>query len=141
MVVVACVAVVFGVLPRAQRMPRLAAGALLASARARGRAQVRFTTYSPPSSGSCRPRTPANTGALLDGRNASDCGARRRSPCLESTEVAREDALKALAEEHTRIMRLSRQDAIREVLAGRRLGARTRAVETVAANVILDIGE
>ena len=38
-------------------------------------------------------------------------------------------------------MRLSRQDAIREVLSNRRLDTRTRAVESVSENGILDIGE
>ena len=50
-------------------------------------------------------------------------------------------AEQALAEERVRIMRLSRQDAIREVLSNRRLDTRTRAVESVSENGILDIGE
>ena len=38
-------------------------------------------------------------------------------------------------------MRLSRQDAIREVLSNRRLDTLARAVESVSENGILDIGE
>ena len=83
----------------------------------------------------------AVNGVLIHGRDSSELWRRERIALLESIDVAKEDALRALAEERTRIMRLSRQDAIREVLSGRRLDARTRAVESVAANVILDIGE
>ena len=60
---------------------------------------------------------------------------------LESVEIARREALGFLAEERERIMKLSRQEAIREVLNGRKLDARIRAVESVAANRILDAGD
>ena len=78
---------------------------------------------------------------LLDGGRASELWREEKIALLESIEVAKEEALKALAEERARIMRLSRQDAIREVLANRRLDTRTRAVESVSENGILDIGE
>lgn len=38
------------------------------------------------------------------------------------------------------LMSLSRQEAIQAVLEGRRLDARVRAVESVEANGLLDIG-
>ena len=78
---------------------------------------------------------------LLDGRRASELWRKEKVALLESIEAAKEEALKVLAEERARIMRLSRQDAIREVLSNRRLDTRTRAVESVSENGILDIGE
>ena len=59
---------------------------------------------------------------------------------LESVEVARQEALRFLAEERERVMRLSRQEAIQEVLDGRKLDARIQAVTAVVENGLLDIG-
>ena len=67
----------------------------------------------------------AVNGVLLDGLNTSELWRNEKIALLESIEVAREDALRALAEERARIMCLSRQDAIREVLDAQRLGTRT----------------
>ena len=83
----------------------------------------------------------AVNGVLLDGGNTSELWRKEKIALLESIDVAKEDALRALAAERARIMRLSRQDAIREVLSGRRLDTRTRAVESVSENGILGIGE
>lgn len=80
-------------------------------------------------------------GVLLDGGRTSELWRKEKIALLESIEVAKEEALKALAEERARIMRLSRQDAIREVLSNRRLDTRFRAVESVSGNGILDVGE
>ena len=80
-------------------------------------------------------------GVLLDSGHASELWRNEKIALLESIEVAKEEALKALAGERARIMRLSRQDAIREVLSNRRLDTRTRAVESVSENGILDMGE
>ena len=41
-----------------------------------------------------------------------------RIALLKSVKVAREEALSALADEHRRVMSLSRQEAIQEVLKG-----------------------
>ena len=78
---------------------------------------------------------------LLGGGRTSKLWRTEKIALLESIEVAKQDALKAFAEERTRIMRLSRQDAIRKVLSNRRLDTRTRAAETVSENGILDVGE
>ena len=51
------------------------------------------------------------------------------------------EALHFLAEERERIMKLSRREAIREVLVGRKLDARISAVKSVAENSLLDIGD
>lgn len=59
---------------------------------------------------------------------------------FESVKVAREEALSALADEYRRVMSLSRQEATQEVLKGRRLDTRVRAVESVTANGLLDLG-
>ena len=54
--------------------------------------------------------------------------------------MARQEALRFLAEERERVMRLSRQEAIQEVLDGRKLDARIQAVTAVVENGLLDIG-
>ena len=63
-----------------------------------------------------------------------------RIALLKSVKVAREEALSALADEHRRVMSLSRQEAIQEVLKGRRLDTRVRTVESVTASGLLDLG-
>ncbi len=59
---------------------------------------------------------------------------------LESVEAARREALGFLAEERERVMKLSRQEAIQEVLDGRKLNVRIQAVNAVGENGLLDIG-
>ena len=78
---------------------------------------------------------------VLDGGRTSALWRKEKTALLESIEVSKGEALKTLAEERARIMRLSRQDAIREVLVNRRLDTRTQAVESVSENGILRIGE
>ena len=63
-----------------------------------------------------------------------------RIALLESVKVAREESLSVLAEQRRRVMSLSRQEAIQEMLKGRRLDTRVRAVESVTANGSLDLG-
>lgn len=58
---------------------------------------------------------------------------------LESIQTAREEALRFLASERERIMRLSREDAIREVIKWRKIENRIRAVQAVADNGLLGI--
>ena len=78
---------------------------------------------------------------LLNRRGASDLWREEKIALLESIEIARAEALRFLAEERQRIMKLSRQDAIREVLVGRKLDARISAVKSVSENSLLDIGD
>ena len=59
----------------------------------------------------------------------------------ESIAVAREEALCFLSAERERIMRLSREEAIREVMKWRKLESRIRAVRSVADNGLLTIGD
>lgn len=82
----------------------------------------------------------AVNGVLLRRRGITDLWRGEKIALLESVEVAKEEALSVLAGERRRIMRLSRQEAIREVLKCRRLDTRVRAVESVEANGLLDIG-
>ena len=82
----------------------------------------------------------AVNGVFLRKRAITDMWREEKIALLESVEVAREEALSVLAEVRRRIMSLSRQEAIQEVLKGRRLDARARAVESVLANGLLDIG-
>ena len=60
---------------------------------------------------------------------------------LESLEVARREALRFLAGERERVMKLSRQEAIQEVLDGRKLDARVQAVKALAEKGLLYIGD
>lgn len=59
---------------------------------------------------------------------------------LESIKIAREEALTFLSTERERIMRLSREEAIREVLKWRKIENRIRAVKSVTDNGLLELG-
>ncbi len=59
----------------------------------------------------------------------------------ESIVAARDEALRFLAAERERIMKLSRQQAIREVMKWRKIENRISAVESVADNGLLTIGD
>lgn len=78
--------------------------------------------------------------AFLSRAGASEIWREEKVALLESVEVARKEALSFLARERERVMRLSRQEAIQEVLDGRKLNARVQAVKSVAENGLLDIG-
>lgn len=58
----------------------------------------------------------------------------------ESFYFAKEEALSFLATERERIMKLSRDDAIKEVLKARKLENKIKRVQSVAGNRLLDIG-
>ena len=58
---------------------------------------------------------------------------------IESIAISKQEALEFLASERERIMRLSREDAIKEVLKSRRVDNRIQAVNKVADNGILDV--
>lgn len=77
---------------------------------------------------------------LLSRHGTSELWREEKIALLESIKVARNEALHFLAEERQKIMKLSRQEAIREVLVGRKLDARIQAVESVTENGLLDIG-
>lgn len=59
---------------------------------------------------------------------------------LESIKIAREEALTFLASERERIMKLTREDAIKEVLKWRKIENRIRTVKSVADNGLLELG-
>ena len=59
----------------------------------------------------------------------------------ESISVARDEALRFLAAERERIMKLSREQAIQEVIRWRKLENRVRAVRSVVDNGLLAIGD
>jgi hypothetical protein len=59
---------------------------------------------------------------------------------VESIQIVREEALTFLASERERIMKLSREEAIREVLHWRKIENRVRAVNSVADNGLLEFG-
>ena len=74
------------------------------------------------------------------GHGMSDIWREEKIASLEAVQVAREEALSHLAGERERIMRLSRRDAIREILAWRRLEGRVQAVQAVKDSGLMDIG-
>ena len=78
---------------------------------------------------------------LLNRHGTSELWREEKIALLESIKIARDEALRFLAEERQRIMNLSRQEAIREVLVGRKLDVRIQAVKSVAENGLLDIGD
>ena len=57
----------------------------------------------------------------------------------ESMLILREEALTFLAAERERIMRLSRTEAIREVLEGRKVDSKIQTVESITQNEILNL--
>lgn len=57
----------------------------------------------------------------------------------ESILISREEALTFLAAERARIMRLSRAEAIREVLEGRKVDSKIQTVESITQNEILNL--
>lgn len=59
---------------------------------------------------------------------------------VESIQLAQEEALQFLASERERIMRLSREEAIREVVKWRKIESRVRSVLSVADNGLLELG-
>ncbi len=63
-----------------------------------------------------------------------------KQAALESIYLAREEALSFLAAERERIMKLSRKNAIEEVLKWRKLENRVQAIKSVSANNLLDCG-
>ena len=67
----------------------------------------------------------------------SDIWQEEKIASMESIHVAREEALSFLSRERERIMKLSRREAIREVLKWRRIENRIRAVESVSGNDLL----
>lgn len=83
----------------------------------------------------------AVNGVLLRQRGSAALWREEKLALLESIETAKEEALTFLAQERERIMRFSREQAIREVLVGRKLDARIGAVESVSENGLLDVGE
>ena len=57
---------------------------------------------------------------------------------LEAIQIARKEALRFLAEERERIMKLSHQEAINEVLKWRKIETRIQTVKTVTDNGLLN---
>ncbi len=76
---------------------------------------------------------------LNTGPRINDVWREEKIASVDSVEVAKEEALHYLALERERIMRLTRKEAIREVLAGRKLKNRQRAVNNVKYNGLLEI--
>lgn len=58
---------------------------------------------------------------------------------IESIHISREEALRFYAKERERIMRLSKQDAIREVLKSSKIDNKINAINSVSDNGILEI--
>ena len=74
-------------------------------------------------------------------RSISEIWQEEKIASVESIRIAREEALNFLSRERERIMRLSRSEAIREVLRWRRVENRIQAVKSVTSNDLLGSGE
>ena len=70
----------------------------------------------------------------------SDIWKEEKIATTESIQLARQEALRFLAEERERIMRLSREQAISEVIRSRKLDQKIQAIRRVAYNGLLDLG-
>lgn len=68
----------------------------------------------------------------------SDIWREEKLASIESIQIARAEALRFLARERERIMKLSRTEAIREVLAWRRIESKVQAVNSVTHNHLLE---
>ncbi len=73
------------------------------------------------------------------GHRIGDIWREEKIASIESMQLARDEALKFLASERERIMRLSREEAIKEVIKSRKIENRIRAVQSVADNGLLEI--
>ena len=80
-----------------------------------------------------------NRSLLSDGEDIASIWREEKMAATESIQQAAEEALQFLAAERERIMRLSREDAIQEVIRGRNLDNRMRAVRAVADNGLLEL--
>ena len=60
---------------------------------------------------------------------------------LESIKIAQREALAFLSAERERIMRLSREEAIQEMLKQQKIENKMHAVKSVADNGLLELGE
>ena len=79
--------------------------------------------------------------ALLDGDpTTADIWREEKIASVESVRIGQQEALDYLAVERERIMKLSRAEAIREVLEWRKLDNRVRAVKSVKDNGLLELG-
>ena len=79
--------------------------------------------------------------AFLDADNTvSAIWREEKMASTEAIRVSREEALTFLSAERERIMKLSREDAIGEVLKWRKLENRIRAVKSVSDNGLLNVG-
>lgn len=78
---------------------------------------------------------------LNAGHHIGDIWREEKIAAIESIGVARVEALTVLARERERIMKLSRNEAIHEVMKWRRIESRVRIVESVSDNGLLEIGE
>ena len=87
-----------------------------------------------------RQRRQAENGVLLRRRGSADLWRYEKIARRESVKVWGEAALIALAPRHPRIMRLSRQEVIQELLERRRVDTCAQAAESVAANGMSETG-
>ncbi|MBX3055796.1 MAG: HindIII family type II restriction endonuclease [Anaerolineae bacterium] len=71
-------------------------------------------------------------------RAVADIWKEEKVAASESIVISRNEAMASLAAERERIMRLSREEAIMEVIRGRKLDNRIRAVQSVTDNGILE---
>lgn len=72
--------------------------------------------------------------------NISEIWREEKMASSESILISRAEALRFLAEERARIMKLSREEAVKEVINSRKLDTRIQKVKSVVNNELLNIG-
>jgi len=80
-----------------------------------------------------------NRKMLSFGGLLSDFWRDEKQASLESIHISREEALAFLAKERERIMRLSKEEAIKEVLKGSKIANKIKAIKSVGDNGLLEI--
>jgi len=81
-----------------------------------------------------------NRSLLTGGQGIVGLWREEKIASTESIQHAVDEALQFLAAERERIMRLSREEAIQEVIKGRNIDNRIRVIRAVADNGLLELG-
>jgi hypothetical protein len=77
---------------------------------------------------------------INDDASLRDIWSDEKKASSESIILAKEEALQFFASERTRLMQLSREDAIKEVLRLSKIANKIRVIESVSDNGLLDVG-
>lgn len=80
-----------------------------------------------------------NKELITRGNSVAEIWREEKMATLDSIAVGKEEGLRFLSQERDRIMRLSRMEAIREVLSNRNIEGKMSVIRSVGDNGILDL--